>query len=828
MGMHCKTPTLSVNDPRGLPVRTVDYWRGEPGCSAQSRVNRTRHDAAGRAAEQWDPRLWALLVSDPLTRPNLATVYSLSAQVLRSDSVDAGMQIALHGVGSQVLLVCDSRGTRREVQHDLLLRPVAVFEEGISQPRRCVERLAYGRPGAGDPTRNQLGQLIHHDDPAGRVLMESFAISGQCIENTRHFTLDPDTPDWPERLQERTGMLEPGEGATSRWRFAPLGQALEKVDARGNRHGIDLTLDGRLRACCLQLKDQPEAQTLVSDIHYNADGLVAQELAGNGVLTTLTYRPEDGRLQTRQAGKSGGELLQHLIYDYDAMGNVLSIEDKALPIRYFANQRIDPVSRFSYDSLSQVIEATGWEAGGPGRGPKVDRRADPAAVINYRQTYCYDAGRNLLQLRHVGGQSPGHDLRAARYSNRCLSWREGVPPSEAEIAAAFDARGNVLHSEGGKYLQWNLRNQLSSVTLVARQSRLDDCESHSYNAAGLRARKVHQWQTNARTVVAQTRYLPGLELRSHSGRDEWLQVITVKSALNSVQVLHWESSARAEANDRYSYELTDHLGSINLRLDGTGQLLSREVFYPFGATAFLSGDVSDKTTGYLGKEQDASGLYYFGFRYYAARLQRWINPDPGEDVDGLNRYWAMRNNPLFYLDKDGQVAEPGQPMGSRGSPAAGGIGTLPSLSAETRGKVLEGAQVVGKTLSYSKNPLIGAVGSVLEAGARMVEIHDAQTQMHSRQSTYNNPVLSRSALSGESSALIGLRTETVGVTRFDNRWADTVEPTHTLLSPFALQMLQAGFGSAVPDSTSMAVRVEEPHATVHKRNKRGAFAWVSA
>ncbi|MFW8695839.1 hypothetical protein, partial [Mesorhizobium japonicum] len=76
-----------------------------------------------------------------------------------------------------------------------------------------------------------------------------------------------------------------------------------------------MTLDGQLRACHLQLRHQTKAQTLVSDIRYNADGQVTQELAGNGVLTTLTYQPEDGLLLTRHARKAGGEVLQHLIYD---------------------------------------------------------------------------------------------------------------------------------------------------------------------------------------------------------------------------------------------------------------------------------------------------------------------------------------------------------------------------------------------------------------------------------------------------------------------------------------------------------------------------------
>src|SRR3546814_3465920 len=75
----------------------------------------------------------------------------------------------------------------------------------------------------------------------------------------------------------------------------------------------------------------------------------------------LKYSPDDGRLMERYARRTD-QVLQDLFYSYDPMGNVLSIEDKTLPVRYFANQRVEPASRFRYDSLYQVTEATGWEA----------------------------------------------------------------------------------------------------------------------------------------------------------------------------------------------------------------------------------------------------------------------------------------------------------------------------------------------------------------------------------------------------------------------------------------------------------------------------------
>ena len=39
-------------------------------------------------------------------------------------------------------------------------------------------------------------------------------------------------------------------------------------------------------------------------------------------------------------------------------------------------------------------------------------------------------------------------------------------------------------------------------------------------------------------------------------------------------------------------------------------------------------------------------------------LQRWLNPDPAGDVDGLNLYRMVRNNPVRWVDRDGLAPTP--------------------------------------------------------------------------------------------------------------------------------------------------------------------------
>ena len=657
MGMHYNTPKVFVFDPRGLPVCSVEYWREVEGIAAQARFNRTLHDAAGFPIRQWDPRLWALHKDDPAVPANLTTVHSLLGHPVSTNSVDAGSTFSLFGLADQVLFSWDSRGIRREVEYDDLLRPVAVFEHLATEPRRCAERMEYVRAEPSARDRNQCGELIRQDSPGGTVLFESFSITGQCTRQDQHFTLEAVAPDWPEPIAERQALLEPGEGAISTWRYGPHGEVLERVDARQNTQRFDFTRDGRLRQSELKLAGKLTWQTLVREIEYNADGQVTREVAGNDVQTTLTYCAESGHLMTRRAHSERTGELQHLLYDYDCMGNVLSIEDKALAVRFFNNQRIDAVSRFIYNSLGRLIVSTGWEAGAPNQGPASVGRNDPAALSNYRQTYSQDEGDNLLEVKHVGAQSPGRQLKAARYSNRCLPYRNGVPPTENEIAAAFDARGNLLELDQGRLLTWDLRNQLQSVSPVERDSGCNDCECYFCDSGGQRVRKIRSLQTNARTMKAEVRYLPGLEMRTDSGTGEVLHVIIAQAGLNAVRVLHWDSEPPSGVNDQYRFTLVDHLKSCTLELSVDAHIISQEVFYPFGETAsFTRSDVIGvdyKTIRYSGKERDATGLYYYGFRYYVPWLFRWLNPDPAGNVDGLNFYAMVINNPMTFSDTNG-------------------------------------------------------------------------------------------------------------------------------------------------------------------------------
>ena len=108
---------------------------------------------------------------------------------------------------------------------------------------------------------------------------------------------------------------------------------------------------------------------------------------------------------------------------------------------------------------------------------------------------------------------------------------------------------------------------------------------------------------------------------------------------------------------RYQYD--NHLGSACLELDEYANIISYEEYHPFRTTSHRSGRtdvvVSLKRYKYCNKERDEeTGLYYYGMRYYAAWLCRFVSVDPLQfEYPYYTPYQYAGNKPITYIDLDG-------------------------------------------------------------------------------------------------------------------------------------------------------------------------------
>ncbi len=159
------------------------------------------------------------------------------------------------------------------------------------------------------------------------------------------------------------------------------------------------------------------------------------------------------------------------------------------------------------------------------------------------------------------------------------------------------------------------------------------------------------------STVTDTVYFGGQPIARYSG-GQWTDLIYGPNGLLA--------EVPGTQNGVPLYRATDYEGTI------VGSLLANGVFVdpvdhtPFGQV--FTGNTSDPYL-FTGKERDTeSGLDYFGARYYASNMGRWMSPDwadkpeavPYSSLDNpqsLNLYGYVLNNPLSHADADAHCCE---------------------------------------------------------------------------------------------------------------------------------------------------------------------------
>lgn len=669
--IYSGTPTISVVDNRNLEIRILQYNRIAAEDPADEYILRNTYTPLSYLDSSMDPRMFSYYQDDRGTPPNIRTMASLRGEALRSESVDAGRKAELFDIEGRPVWLFDANGTETTLEYDRLGRPTAVFEkqEGTQSPQ-CRERFIYGEKEADAQANNLRGQLVRHYDTAGRIQTDSFSLAGLPLRQSRQLLKNWDEPgDWSMDEESAWASLLAAEAYDTNWRYDAQDRVVAQTDAKGNLQQLAYNDAGQPQAVSLTLEGQAE-QRIWNRIEYNAAGQVDLAEAGNGVITEYTYEESTQRLIRKKdsRGLSSGEreVLQDYRYEYDPVGNILSIYNGAEPVRYFRNQAVAPRRQYAYDALYQLVSSSGRESDALRQQPSLPPLITPIPLddsqyVNYAEKYSYDRAGNLIKLSHNGASQYTTNVYVDKRSNRGI-WQQGedIP----DIAASFDRAGNQQALFPGRPLEWDTRNQLSRVHMVVREGGDNDWEGYLYDSSGMRIVKRSTRKTQTTTQTDTTLYLPGLELRIRQTGDritEALQVITVDEGAGQVRVLHWEDGTEPGgiANDQYRYSLNDHLSSSLLEVDGQGQIMSKEEFYPYGGTALWTArsevEASYKTIRYSGKERDATGLYYYGHRYYMPWLGRWLNPDPAGMVDGLNLYRMVRNNPIGLMDPNGNA-----------------------------------------------------------------------------------------------------------------------------------------------------------------------------
>ena len=258
----------------------------------------------------------------------------------------------------------------------------------------------------------------------------------------------------------------------------------------------------------------------------------------------------------------------------------------------------------------------------------------------------YDRSGNLLTLDRYDGSSgttPSESLSYSYSGPKRSTW-------------TYDAHANVTADpQGGLDIEWNALDLPRTVTVSGTGTGLPSIQ-RGYLSDGSLAQVSDGTTTRL--------YLGDIIFNKASNG-----TVTLESA-------GWEGGRLlpGSGSDKVLYTVTDHLGSVRVVKDGTGNIRQRFDYYPYGTVSYVwtnssTTDNSEKRYRFGGKEIAGSSLIdlagygavpgapYLDFvtRHYSPRTATWLSVDPlMENYYGVGPFVYCDEDPIRIIDPFGQ------------------------------------------------------------------------------------------------------------------------------------------------------------------------------
>jgi len=335
---------------------------------------------------------------------------------------------------------------------------------------------------------------------------------------------------------------------------------------------------------------------------------------------------------------------------------------------------------YGYDTLNRLTSASlvSYE----GNGISVTTGPNPGTYKN--QCWSYDGFGNRLYELYTNTATPC-PASSSNYSNSIQVDTSNHLTGINGNSVSRDASGNLVQDTLNNYI-YDAQGRLCAV-----QNRLSSAATqYVYDAAGNRVAKGTlsgiNWPTSGNVCPAPTAAngfsLTATYLYGAGGQiDTELDQPTTSAPAGS-----WHQNVYGGGGLLATYtgqngtppvlyfNMNDWLGTKRVELDTTGRATAYWKSDPFGSYLNQVGSGTDAAENHFtGKERDSeSGNDYFGARYYASSMGRFMSPDfqnmddddvPEAIANGstanpqtLNLYSYTQNNPLTRRDYDGHAS----------------------------------------------------------------------------------------------------------------------------------------------------------------------------
>ena len=371
------------------------------------------------------------------------------------------------------------------------------------------------------------------------------------------------------------------------------------------------------------------------DEFYRLKGKLLDTAGALSITTGYTFREVSHKTSmlvssyTSTVSGASGTTANSYSYTYDVDGNITQIVDGN-------GKKIS----YKYDDLGQLLRENNQIL-----GKTYVYTYDKAGNRTSKKTYAYTTG------------TLGTVTETESYTYSAGAWKDQLTQIKKNdvVTATFsyDTIGNPT-TFNGYDLTWHGR-QLKQMSRNGGQSLL----KFMYNADGIRTNKIvdgvnHVYTLNGTQIVSEawgTNLL--IYLYDESGAPIGMQYRTNSYAANVFDRFYFEKNLQGDIiavynadGDRIGSYIYDAWGNFTVTVESTNTTLENRIvriFNPF------------RYRGYYYDTE--TQLYYLQSRYYNPAWGRFLNADglisTGQGLLGYNMYAYCNNNPVMYVDPDG-------------------------------------------------------------------------------------------------------------------------------------------------------------------------------
>lgn len=566
-------------------------------------------------------------------------------------------------------------------------------------------------------TYNNYGEMLTEGTPTG-VTTITYSPTGRITKRT---SIGQNTNLESNYVYNSKGMITSETGTSNgkvfnySYVFNPLWQLITKTEVTPDNltHIKAFTYDSQGRT----LQERTHSYLTNSNTVHNGDNTIEYGYnTYNGILEQFKEVPTNTVLWKLN---SANEKMQALTA---SLGNGMLITNS-----YDANDYVKTINHTHNAGVNVAVNLEYQFKGD--RGTLDYRKNTIAGVLSWNETFVYDSFERLISWTDPTGTGTNTYETDGRIKTNNLVGTYNYDSSNRyrKASAVLNSKGDALYStRSPQTVAYNMFKNPISVIEVTRGR-----VNFEFNLGNSRSKSIILKETG---TLAKTKYYSGIStVEVIEKPNQTLQFITyiAGSPYDAVVALEKTYTINGASYTPSTQELLylhrDYQGTILAISGNGGSIKERRHFDPWGVikkhyknnvevptSAFTNVDFEFLTDrGYTGHEHFFSvGIIHMNGRIYDPVLRTFLSPDSlisnANDSQNYNRYAYAMNNPLLYVDYDGN-----EPI------TFAAVATAALIGALIGGAVYTGMALYTGTFSWgglTKSIVIGAISGAASGG----------------------------------------------------------------------------------------------------------------